>query len=141
MRRFATFGAGHVLALALVAATPADAIPTPKAEKCIPFNPDPAEGEMVTQEGLGYEQVRTALNGVIQYALKCGQPAGFKELHLTFELLVGCNGLVSSITASDDDGAPAAYVACVSAVIKKADFPAHDMADGFPVTYPVNVAW
>lgn len=132
---------GPVFALLLLGATPADAIPTPKAERCIPFNPDPAEGEMVTPDGLGYEQVRGALNGVIQHALRCGQPTGFKAVHLTFELVVGCNGVVTSITASDDDGAPDTYVACVAAVIKKADFPAHDMADGMPVTYPVNVAW
>lgn len=127
-------------AMFLVAATPADAIPAPKAEACKAFTPDP-DDDYASPEGLGYEQVRTALNGVIQHALKCGQPAGFTELHLTFELVVGCNGVVSSITASEDDGAPAPYLACVTAVIKKADFPAHDMADGMPVTYPVNVAW
>ncbi len=130
-----------VASLALLGAAPADAIPTPKAEKCIPFEADPAEGEMATPNGIGYEQVRAALNGVIQHALKCGQPTGFTEIHLTFELVVGCNGVVSTIEATDDDGAPDTYVACVAAVIKKADFPGHDMADGFPVTYPVNVNW
>lgn len=132
---------GPLAGLLLVAATPADAIPAPKAEKCVVFNADPAEGEMATPSGLGYEQVRGALNAVIQHALQCGQPAGFKEIHLTFELAVGCNGVVSSVIASEDDGAPDTYVACIAAVIKKADFPAHDMADGMPITYPVNVAW
>lgn len=132
---------GPLLALLLISATPADALPTPKPERCIPFDADPAEGEMAAPEGLGYDQVRGALNGAIQTALRCGQPAGYTEVHLTFELVVGCNGVVSSITASEDDGVPATYLACVSAVIKKADFPAHDMADGMPVTYPVNVNW
>ena len=138
---YARSATGPLVALLLVAAAPADAIPTPRAERCVPFDPDPAEGEMVTPNGLGYQEVRGALAGVIQHALRCGQPAGFTAIHLTFELVVGCNGVVSAITASDDDGAPDSYVACVAAVIKKADFPAHDMADGMPVTYPVNVAW
>ena len=42
---------------------------------------------------------------------------------------------------SDDGGAPRGYVECVSHVIAKADFPAHDMEDGMPVTYPVDVRW
>lgn len=132
---------GPILALMLIAATPADALPAPKPERCIPFDADPAEGEMAAPEGLGYDQVRSALNGVIQTALKCGQPAGYKEVHLTFELVVGCNGVVASITASEDDGVPDAYLACITAVIKKADFAGHDMVDGMPVTYPVNVNW
>ncbi len=96
---------------------------------------------MIAPDGLSYEQVRGALNRVIQTALKCGQPTGMGEVHLTFDLVVGCNGIVSSISASDDGGAPASYVGCVQSVIKKADFPAHDYGDGFPVTYPVNVSW
>ncbi len=50
-------------------------------------------------------------------------------------------GVVKSIETVDDGGAPEPYVTCVSDVIKKADFPAHDFEDGFPVTYPVNVNW
>ena len=96
---------------------------------------------MVAAEGLSYPQVSAALNGVIQTALYCGQPTGFSELHLTFDLVVGCDGVVQSLDVIDDDGAPASYVACVSAVIAKADFPAHDMANGMPLTYPVDVAW
>ena len=68
-------------------------------------------------------------------------PKGFKKLNLTFELNVGCNGLVSEIEVTDDGGAPEDYVSCVSDVIEKASFPAHDMSEGMPVTYPVNVEW
>jgi hypothetical protein len=62
-------------------------------------------------------------------------------LHLTYELVVGCDGVIASLTLSEDGGAPASYVSCVSAVILKADFPPHDIADGLVVTYPVNVSW
>ena len=96
---------------------------------------------MVTPEGLSYPEVKLALNRVIQSALYCGQPDGRAAVHLTFELSVGCDGLVSTIETTDDDGTPAEYVACISSVIAKADFPAHDMEGGMLVTYPVNVAW
>lgn len=130
-----------LLAAAHVGAAPADRVPTPKPEPCLKFDADPEEGGMAAPEGLDYEEVRGALNAVIQSALYCTRPSGFDEVHLTFELTVGCDGLVSKIETADDGGAPAAYVSCVSSVVKKADFPAHDMEDGMPVTYPVDVAW
>ncbi len=123
------------------ARTPADRVKRPRPEKCIPFEADPEEGEFSFPDGLSYSQVTSSLNKVIQKALYCDQPKGFSKLNLTFELNVGCNGLVSKLEVVDDDGAPESYVKCVSSVIKKADFPAHDKADGQIITYPVNVAW
>ena len=96
---------------------------------------------MVAPNGLGYSEVKSSLNGVIQHALYCKRPPSMASVHLTFDLVVGCNGIVSSIETIDDGGAPQDYVSCVSDVIEKADFPAHDMADGMLVTYPVNVNW
>jgi hypothetical protein len=122
-------------------AAPADKIPAPTPEACIPFDPDPGEGEMIAPSGLSYAEVKGGLNGVIQHALHCSRPEGFDSVHLTFDLIVGCDGVVKSIETVDDGGAPEPYVTCVSDVIKKADFPAHDFEDGFPVTYPVNVNW
>ena len=96
---------------------------------------------MVAPDGLGYSEVTTALNGVIQHALYCKRPEGMDSVHLTFDLVVGCNGIVSTIETIDDGCAPPEYVSCVSDVVAKADFPGHDMADGMMVTYPVNVNW
>lgn len=125
----------------LALAAPADRLPTPRPEPCLPFDADPEEGGMVTPEGLSHEAVRAGLNAVIQTALYCGRPEGFHAVHLTFDLVIGCDGLVSRIDTVDDGGAPAEYAQCVADVIRKADFPAHDMEGGMPVTYPVNVAW
>jgi len=125
----------------VVQAAPADKLPSPRPEPCIAFDADPEEGGIAAPEGLSYQEVSLALNGVIQTALHCTQPAEVSELHLTFDLLVGCDGVVTNIDTIDDDGAPAAYISCVSDVIAKADFPAHDMENGMPITYPVNVAW
>ncbi len=102
---------------------------------------DPEEGEMIAPDGLGYGQVKGALNGVIQKALHCARPEGMDSVHLTFDLIVGCDGVVSGIETVDDGNAPQDYVRCVSDVIAKADFPPHDMENGMPVTYPVNVNW
>ena len=127
--------------LALLGAAPADRLPNPRPEPCIPFDPDLGDNEIAVPNGLDYMEVKQALNAVIQTALHCTKPADMSEVHLTYELVVGCDGIISSIEASDDGGAPESYVECVASVVKKADFPAHDMADGMPVTYPVNVAW
>ncbi len=88
------------------AGSAADRVPTPRPEPCIVFAADPCEGEVAQAAGLGYAEVRLALNGVIQHALYCERPEGQSEVHLTFELVVGCDGLVSSIETSDDGGAP-----------------------------------
>lgn len=123
------------------ASEPADALPWPQPERCLGFLAEAAEGEAVTYQGLGYEEVKPPLDVVLRQAARCPRPAGVSELHLTFELLVGCDGLVKAVEASEPDAAPAPYLACVQAVLRKADFPPHDMPDGFPITYPVNVAW
>lgn len=122
-------------------ATPADRLPTPRPEPCVVFTADPAEGDMAAPEGLDYEAVTAALKKVLPTALYCPRPPDVARLRMTFELVVGCDGRVSQLECTRSDGAPDAYVACVSAVIQKADFPAHDLPDGMPVTYPVNVAW
>ena len=136
----------RIQAVALVAAValaegPADDLSDPVPEKCVAFVGEVGEHDAAAPEGLSYEEVRAALNRVIQHALGCARPDGMDEVHLTYELVVGCDGLVASIETASDGGAPVAYASCVSAVIAKADFPAHDMADGMPVTYPVDVSW
>lgn len=125
----------------LLGAAPAERLPVPKPERCLEITGDPAEGEMVMAAGLSYNQVRTALNGVIQTALHCKRPPGLDAVHLTFELTVGCDGVISELVLTDDGGTPETYGTCVGDVLRRADFPAHDMPDGMLVTYPVNVSW
>ena len=116
----------------------ASMVPTPKRKRCVPYMADVADEP---PQGLEFAQVHRSLNKVIQYALHCKQPNGMSAIAMTFEISVGCDGLVKMIEASDDGGAPAEYVSCVSAVIQKAGFPGHEMEEGFPITYPVNVSW
>ena len=125
----------------LLGSAPADRLPSPRAEPCRAIEGDPEEGEVLGARGLSYEEVIPALGRVIQTALYCPRPPGRDALHLTYELTIGCDGLVSAVECSEDDDAPTAYVECVAAVLRKADFPAHDMPDGMPLTYPVDVSW
>lgn len=129
------------LALALAdEATPADRLPDPRPELCVPFEADPRD-PFHQPVGLTYDEVRGALDGVIQTALHCPRPDGATAFAMTFELTVGCDGRVSAVAVADAGGAPEPYTACVAAVLHKADFPGHDMEAGMPVTYPVDVAW
>ncbi|MCB9765714.1 MAG: LysM peptidoglycan-binding domain-containing protein [Alphaproteobacteria bacterium] len=116
-------------------------LPMPAAEPCVPFDADPGEEGMVTPEGLSRDQVRAGLDGVIQHALSCPREGAAGEWDLVFELTIGCDGLVSAVTVADDGGAPAAWLACATDVLRHADFPPHQITDGMPVTYPVNVAF
>lgn len=127
--------------IAWAAGAPADRLPDPRPEPCRTVTGDPEEGEMLGSQGLSYEEVIPPLQRVIQTALYCPRPAGRDALALTYELVIGCDGRVSTVECSADDDAPAEYVSCVAAVLAKADFPAHDMPDGMPLTYPVDVAW
>jgi hypothetical protein len=125
----------------LLGAGPADRLPRPRPEPCLEIGGEPDEGELVMAQGLDYSQVRGALNGVLQTALYCPRPPGMDAVHLTYELIVGCDGVVGSVELTDDGGAPEDYGRCVAAVLERADFPAHDMPDGMLVTYPVDVSW
>ncbi|MEL6344034.1 MAG: hypothetical protein AAFV53_13020 [Myxococcota bacterium] len=119
---------------------PAERLPKPEPERCLGFIAMPGD-EDARPDGLTYEQIAPVLDAVLPTALHCPRPTGRTQLALTFALVIGCDGLISSIAVVDDDRAPEAYLQCVSSVIQRADFPAHDMAEGMPVTYPVNVRW
>ena len=122
-------------------AAPADELPTPRPERCLTFEADPEENEILAAEGLGYHEVQEGLRGVINHALRCTRPEGRDAIALTFDVTIGCDGIVSKMVTVDDDDAPEDYVQCVSDVIAKADFPGHDLPDGMEFTYPVNINW
>lgn len=128
-------------ASALAFASPADKIPTPQPERCLLFDADPEEGEMLSPEGLTYAQVQSALNAVIQHALYCERPEGRDAVALTYDVMVGCDGVVTEVTNVDDDDTPESYTTCIAEVIAKADFDGHDLPDGMEFTYPLNVSW
>jgi hypothetical protein len=125
---------------------PADMLPRPRAKTCIEFaggnqNSDSEEATYAMAEGLPFNDVFSVLNETVQYALYCEQPSGYSAINMTFDLVIGCNGIIKEIDTVDHGGAPDSYLDCITSVLYRANFPAHDMPDGQMVTYPVNVAW
>ena len=60
---------------------------------------------------------------------------------MTFDVTVGCDGIVSKMVTVDDDDAPEDYVQCVSDVIAKADFGPPVCRTVWSSQYPVNISW
>lgn len=119
----------------------ADGLTMPAPEPCVAFTGDPGDEGMVAPEGLTVAQARTALNGVLSDALSCMPDPDVDRIDLVFELVVGCDGVVSRVATLDSGAGSARYAACVAAVLSYADFPAHDLPDGDTITYPVTVEW
>lgn len=116
-------------------AAPARARPQP--EPCVPFDPELGEEGMAAPEGLDRATVKRGLDAVLPLAQGCPFPGG--RTRIVFELVIGCDGLVRSVEVSDPDGASKEAIDCAKDALRLADFPAHDMADGMPVTYPLTI--
>ena len=117
----------------------------PRAEPCKEIGADAVEGgapedepEFIAARGLETSQLRVAMNAFIPSLYRCAPEGGMPSGRLNLELTVGCNGLVSDVTVLDDGGLPSDMVGCVTETLKYADFPAHDMPDGYTFGYPLN---
>ncbi len=91
---------------------------------------------MVAPGGLERGQVKQALDAVLTHALSCASEGSYEPV---FELLIGCDGVMRSVTLTDSGGAEPAITDCIAQVLRHADFPPHDMPDGMTVPYPVRV--
>lgn len=111
----------------------------PKPEPCVPFAPELGDEGMAAPEGLDRATVKAGLDAVLPLVQGCPFLDGPGRKRVVFELVIGCDGLVRSAEVSDDDGASPEAIACARDALRLADFPAHDMADGMPVTYPLTI--
>ena len=93
---------------------------------------------MIASSGLDRQVLKSALDAVLPHALSCGTEGSFRP---TFELLIGCDGVMKTVTVIEDDGAEPQVLDCIAQVLRHADFPAHDMPDGMVVPYPVSVSF
>lgn len=115
----------------------APAMARPQPEPCVPFDPELGDEGMAAPEGLDRATVKRGLDAVLPLAQGCTFPSG--RTRIVFELVIGCDGLVRSVEVSDPDGASKEAIDCAKDALRLADFPAHDMADGMPVTYPLTI--
>lgn len=123
------------------ATSQAAAAPTftmPAAKPCL-AGPTDVEGDegMVASAGLSLEDVRASMNTFIQHTARC-LPEGGVDGVLTLDFTVGCDGRVSALTVTDDGGLSGELSACVVETLRHAPFPAHDLPDGFPFTFPLR---
>lgn len=111
-------------------------MPAPKPCLAGPTDVEGDEG-MVASAGLDLDAVRGSMNTFIQHTARC-LPEGGVDGVITLDFVVGCDGRVSALTVADDGGLPSELGACVVDTLRHAPFPAHDLPDGFPFTFPLR---
>jgi LysM repeat protein len=101
--------------------------------------PTDVEGDegMVASAGLGLDEVRSSMNTFIQHTARCLPEGGVNGV-LTLDFVVGCDGRVSDLTVTDDGGLSGELGGCVVETLRHTPFPAHDLPDGFPFTFPLR---
>lgn len=119
-------------------ATPGDGLHMPSAKRCLP-PPTDVEGDegMAANVGLDYESVASSMRTFVPNTLRCvpdGGIAGTVNLSIT----AGCDGRVASVAVNDPGGLPSEVVDCVKSTLRYAEFPAHDMPDGYEFEYPLT---
>ncbi len=111
----------------------------PRPEPCLaaPDGADLGDQGAVASAGLSQSDARRALSAVMAHTASCvttSPPAGT----LMVELTVGCDGVVSAARVVDDPGWPEDVRSCVVSLLRRADFPAHDLPDGETIVQPVG---
>jgi hypothetical protein len=120
-------------------ATPAkDGLHMPPAKRCL-AGPSEVEGDegMAASAGLDYDSVASSMRSFVPNTLRCvpeGGIAGTVSLSIT----AGCDGRVASVAVNDPGGLPSDVVDCVKDTLRYAEFPAHDMPDGYAFEYPLT---
>ena len=95
------------------------------------------ESEMAASQGLSVEQASIALNTHVPRVSSCIENA-WPEGTIDYELNVGCDGVVQSVTLLDAGGFEETFTECVSEVLSYAEFPAHALPDGDTIEYPLT---
>ena len=99
------------------------------------------EASYLASAGLDEAQVRRAMKAFTPRLFTCvangDTPNGTLDLHI----LVGCDGRVMRVTVDDDGGLGPRLAGCVSDTLRFAEFPAHDLPDGFEFRYPMVFHW
>ncbi len=115
--------------------------PRPKA--CLTpdaFDPD-GGGEMGAVRvgvGLSRGQIDTAFAPMLESLAACRpDDGGDHSGHATFELLVGCDGVVSAVDVADDSLYEPGMIACLRERLTYVEFPAHDRREGVVFEYPL----
>lgn len=118
--------------------TPGDGLHMPSSKRCLAA-PSDVEGEqgMAASEGLDYDSVASSMRSFVPNTLRC-VPEGGIDGTVNLSITAGCDGRVASVSVNDPGGVPAGVVDCVKDTLRFAEFPAHDMPDGYEFEYPLT---
>jgi len=89
--------------------------------------------------GLDQTQIRSAMAPFLPSLGVCFTDE-WPTASVHFEIVAGCNGLVSSVRVLDGGGLDEPVLGCLTARLGSLGFPAHDMPDGFRFEYPMTVS-
>ena len=89
-------------------------------------------------QGLDSGQINAAFQPYLSFLNDCRPDDGEDHSgHATFELRVGCDGVVKGVEVADDSLYEAAMMDCLKDRLRYVEFPAHDDADGVYFEYPL----
>ena len=89
-------------------------------------------------QGLDSGQINAAFQPYLTFLNDCRPDDGEDHSgHATFELHVGCDGVVDGVEVADDSLYEAAMMECLKDRLRYVEFPAHDDADGVFFEYPL----
>ena len=95
-------------------------------------------GMMRIGEGLSPQQINASFGPYHSYLANC-QPVDGEDHSgsVTFELNVGCDGVVHGVEVTDDSLYEPEMIACLRDRLTYVEFPAHDLEDGMYFEYPL----
>ena len=118
----------------------------PPEEPCL-AGPDPDavgaagdEAAFAASVGLSHGQVKASMDAFLPGLSRCLTPGEPAVGTLDLEITVACTGRVAAVSVLDDDGLPPALVSCLTGGLRHADFPPHDMPDGYTFGYPMRLS-
>ena len=99
---------------------------------------DGSEPAFAASQGLTEAEISAAMNAFLPTLSTClptGEPVTGV---LLLDMTVACTGVVASVAVADDGDLPAGLISCVTADLRAAPFPAHDLPDGMTFRYPMR---
>ena len=119
------------------------AVPTkklPRAKRCL-GGPDVGslneERGMMTNQGLSSNQISNAMNNFFPQLSDC-MPDVWPTASIEVDFNVGCDGRVSYVRITKEDGLDFDIQTCLEDSFQYAEFPAHDLPDGMDFSYPIQ---
>lgn len=113
----------------------------PDAKPCLAGPDEATLGEngleFAASAGLSYTETKAAMDVFLPRLGRCVPEEGASGT-ASLELTVGCSGRVAEVRMLDSGGLPADMVSCVRETLRYAEFPAHDIPDGFTFAYPLT---